>query len=141
MNAATQPHDQIASAYLQQLQELASEISVATEAIASNALPRLQSSVSRQEMLCASLADMAKTMEPALRAPVAEATSAIDSEMQSRIQAATAALCDLNLKYAALLRHSGKSIALLSLLCKSHAGRIQEDRRHKVKQQTWSCEA
>lgn len=140
MNATLEPHDRIASAYLEQLQELATEISVATEAIAANALPKLQSSVSRQEMLCASLASMAKTIGSMPSSPNQQ-NPEIDTAMQSRIQAATAAVCELNLKYAALLRHSGKSIALLSLLYKSHTGRIQEDRGAGMKHQTWSCEA
>ncbi len=63
MNGAA-PHtcDPIAATYLQHLQELAYEISAATDAIAANAMTRFKESVAKQEMLCASLASMANTV-------------------------------------------------------------------------------
>ena len=59
---AVQTHDQLAATYLQQLQALAFEISVAMDAIATNALTSFQESVAKQEMLCAVLASMANTI-------------------------------------------------------------------------------
>ena len=56
---AIQTHDQLAATYLQQLQTLAFEISVAMDAIAANALTSFQESVAKQEMLCGVLANMA----------------------------------------------------------------------------------
>jgi hypothetical protein len=141
MNQGTlQMRDQIAANYLQQMQELASEISVAMEAIAANKLPKLQESVARQEMLCAGLASMANTVSEGVRSPETPSRTGIDPSIERKIQAAGSAIRELNLQYAALLRHSGKSIALLSLLCNSHAGRFQEARGPRLKRQTWSCE-
>ncbi len=141
MNHGTLPtRDQIAATYLQQMQELAFEISVAMNAIAANQLPKLQESVARQEMLCADLASMANTVSEGVRSPEAPLRSGIDISIERKIQAARNAICELNLQYSALLRHSGKSIALLSLLCNSHAGRFQEARGPRLKRQTWSCE-
>ena len=59
---AIQTHDQLAAAYLLQLQTLAFEISVAMDAIAANALTSFQESVAKQEMLCGVLANMANTI-------------------------------------------------------------------------------
>jgi len=139
-SAALQTRDLIAATYLQYLQELAFEISAATDAIAANAMSRFKESVAKQEMLCASLASMANTVSEGLR-PSKEPTSpSIDSTIEKKIKAASETLRELNLQYAALLRHSGKSIALLALLCKSHTGQFQEARGPRSKHQTWSCE-
>ena len=135
-----QSRDQIAASYLQQMQELASEISVAMDAIAANTLSRLQESVARQEMLCAGLASMANAVSEGFRSSETPLLSSIDPSVERKIRAAGSAIRELNLQYAALLKHSGKSIALLSLLCSSYTGRFQEARGPRLKHQTWSCE-
>lgn len=140
MSGAPQMREQIAATYLQHLQDLACEISIATDAIAANALPKLQESVAKQEMLCASLATMASTVNEVLHSPERATASSIDTGIDSKIHAVTASIRELNSNYAALLRHSGRSIAMLTLLCKSHMGRFQEDRGARMKHQTWSCE-
>ena len=137
---ALQTRDQVAAGYLQQLQALAVEISVATDAIAANALPRFQESVAKQEMLCSSLATMADAVSEGIRSSDQSLIKHIDSALELKIRAASKAIGELNLQYAALLKHSSKSIALLSLLCNSHTGRFQEARSSRLKYQTWSCE-
>jgi hypothetical protein len=137
---APQMRDQIAAEYLQQLQALAAEISVATDAIAANALPRFQESVAKQEMICSSLVTMANAVTQGIRSIDKSLLEHIDSAVELKIRAASRAIRELNLQYAALLKHSGKSIALLSLLCNSHTGRFQEARGSRSKYQTWSCE-
>ena len=139
-NATLQSRDQIAASYLQQMQALAFEISVAMDAIAANALPKFQESVARQEMLCAGLASMANTVSNGFRALDHPLPSSADAEIQRKIRAASGAIRELNLQYAALLKHSGKSIALLALLCRSHQGQFQEARGSRLKHQTWSCQ-
>jgi hypothetical protein len=137
---ALQTRDRIAARYLQQLQALAVEISVATDAIATNALPRFQESVAKQEMLCSDLATMANTVSEGIRSSHQPLVEHIDAAVEMKIRATSKAIRELNLQYAALLKHSGKSIALLSLLCNSHTGRFQEARGSRLKYQTWSCE-
>jgi hypothetical protein len=44
------------------------------------------------------------------------------------------------LQYAALLKHSGRSIALLVSLCRTHTGQLPETGLSRSKCQTWSCE-
>lgn len=137
---AIQTPDELAASYLQQLQELALEISVATDAIAANALTRLQESVAKQEMLCISLATMANAFGDGSAASEKLVTQLSDTTIKSKIRSGRRAVVELNLQYAALLKHSGKSISLLISLCRSHTGRSQEARGPRSKQQTWSCE-
>jgi hypothetical protein len=141
MNQGTlQMRDQIAAIYLQQMQQLALEISGAMDAIAANTLPQFQESVARQEVLCSNLAAMADTVSEGFRPAESPSSTGIDPSIERKIQTASASIRELNLQYAALLKHSGKSIAMLSLLCNSQAGRFQEDRGTRSKRQTWSCE-
>ena len=132
--------DQLAAAYLQQMQALGREISISMDAIGANALPTLQESIAKQEMLCASLACMANEVSEGFRTSEPPSFSGIDSAVERKIGAARKALLDLNLKYAALLKHSGRTISLLSMLCKCHTGQFQEARGPRSKYQTWSCE-
>ena len=137
---AIQTHDQLAAAYLLQLQTLAFEISVAMDAIAANAHTSFQESVAKQEMLCSVLAHMAKTIHGKVRSSEQPLLVLSDSSIEPRIRAASEAIHQLNLQYAALLKHSGRSIALLASLCRSHTGQFQEARGPRSKRQTWSCE-
>jgi hypothetical protein len=136
---SVQPRDQLAVTYLQQLQALAFEISVAMDAIASNAVASFQESVAKQEMLCAVLATMAKGMsekKSSAQAPLIMS----DGSVERKIRATTGAIRELNLQYAALLKHSGRSVALLVSLCRSHTGQHLEAGGSRSKRQTWSCE-
>jgi hypothetical protein len=137
---AFQNRDQLAAAYLQQLQTLAFEIVVAMDAIAINALTSFQESVAKQEMLCAVLATMTSTIGAEISASGRPLPTYSDSTLELKIQATVGVICTLNLQYAALLKHSGKSIALLASLCRSHTGESMGARGSGLKRQTWSCE-
>jgi len=137
---AIQTHDQLAAAYLLQLQTLAFEISVAMDSIAANALTSFQESVAKQEMLCGVLANMANTIRKTVRSSEQPLLFLSDSSVEPRIRATSEAIRELNLQYAALLRHSGRSIAILASLCRTHTGQLQEARGPRSKRQTWSCE-
>jgi hypothetical protein len=118
--------------YLDRLQALALEISVAMEAIAANRLHTLKESVATQELLSASLAVMTHQRRNAARSS--------SSTVEQEIREASIALLDLNSQYAAVLRHSGRSIALLASLARNHTGQFEEARGSRGKYQTWSCE-
>jgi hypothetical protein len=137
---AVQIHDQLAASYLQQLQALAFEISVAMDAIARNAVASFQESVAKQEMLCAELANLANTIGAPTSSPEQLPLGLSDNSVAPKIRATTTAIRDLNLQYAALLKHSGRSIALLVSLCRTHTGQLQETGLSRSKRQTWSCE-
>ena len=137
---AVPPRDQLAATYLQQLQALAFEISVAMDAIAANALTSFQESVAKQEMLCSVLANMANTISERFRSSEQPLLVLSDSSVERKIRSTSGAIRELNLQYAALLRHSGRSIAILASLCRTHTGEFQEARGPRSKRQTWSCE-
>jgi hypothetical protein len=137
---AFQDSDQLAAAYLQQLQALGFEISLAMDAIAGNALNEFQESVAKQEMLCAALATIAKTIRKQVGFPGQPLPICTDPAVEQKIKATLAAIRQLTLQYAALLRHSGKSVALLASLCRSHTGQFEGARGSRLKRQTWSCE-
>lgn len=137
---AVQTRDRVATAYLQRMEALAVEISVAMDAIATNSMSRFQESVAKQEMLCAGMVSMANTVSEGLRSSALPSLSCSDTTVDGKIRATSLAIRELNLQYAALLKHSGKSIALLASLCRSHTGQFQEARGSRLKRQTWSCE-
>ncbi len=137
---AAQIHDQLAASYLQQLQALAFEISVAMDAIARNAITNFQESVAKQEMLCAVLANLANTIGAPAGSSGRLTPVLGDNSVAQKIRATTMAIGDLNLQYAALLKHSGRSIALLVSLCRTHTGQIEEAGLSRLKHQTWSCQ-
>jgi flagellar biosynthesis/type III secretory pathway chaperone len=129
--------DQLAVTYLEQLQALELEISVAMDAIASNDLIRFRDSVSQQEMLCALLA----TMEHTIRGKIRSTEPAFsDAAVEENIRVTTSAIRQLNLQYGALLKHSGRSIDLLASLCRTHTGQAFEINGTGSKNRTWSCE-
>jgi hypothetical protein len=141
MNEEAVPsRDQLAATYLQQLHALAFEISVAMDAIAANALTSFQESVAKQEMLCGVLANMANTISERVRSSEQPLLVLSDSSVERKIRGTSGTIRELNLQYAALLKHSGRSIALLLSLCRSHTGQFQEARGPRSKRQTWSCE-
>jgi hypothetical protein len=137
---AVQTHDQLGAAYLLQLRALAFEISLAMDSIAANALTSFRESVAKQEMLCGVLAGMANAINARVRSAGQTPLVLSDRSVERRIQAASEAIRELNLQYAALLKHSGRSIALLASLCRFHTGQFQEVRGTRSKRQTWSCD-
>jgi hypothetical protein len=137
---AAQTHDQLAASYLQQLQALAFEISVAMDAIAGNAISSFQESVAKQEMLCAVLANLANSIGAPVILSERMPLGLSENSVARKIRATTTVIRNLNLQYAALLNHSGRSIALLVSLCRTHTGQLQEAGGSRSKRQTWSCE-
>ena len=140
--AATPQRDSFSTVYLQQMQTLAFEMNAAMGAIAGNSIAELEESIAKQEMLCVRLAKMATAVQEELQTSTEQPLPAqMDSEVAMRIQAAGGAIRTLNMQYAALLKHSGRSVALLSALCRNHTGQeFQEACGARLKQQTWSCE-
>lgn len=133
-----QGRDRIVATYLEQLQDLASEITAASEAVSANHLQAFRDSVHKQEMLCEGLASMAGAVGDYLRLPSHAETSGKDQPLDARIRSACLELQKLNHRYESLLKHSGRSIALLSLLFQSKSGQIHP--AFQPKRQTWSCE-
>lgn len=100
---------EIGLGFLGQLRGLAVELQTAMGAIASHSLAELEASVARQEELCASLREQAASLSEQALAP----------SLRTDIRTTTESVRRLNLEYGALLRHSGRSIALLAALCRT----------------------
>jgi hypothetical protein len=56
-----------------------------------------------------------------------------------QVQTAGDTLQKLNRRYAALLQHSSRSVALMASLFSSYKGQIKEASGPGLKHQTWSC--
>jgi hypothetical protein len=129
-----------AAAYLERLEVLGSAISDAIRAISANSHMNLRESISRQEALCDEL--WAMTGLEAQRAGFSVSALVQEgSAIGARIQATAQSVQRLNLEYAALLRQSGKTIALLASLWRSHSDILSNSVRSDARRQTWSCEA
>jgi hypothetical protein len=57
-----------------------------------------------------------------------------------QIRTADGTLQQLNRRYAALLQHSSRSVALMTSLFSSFHGQFQEASGPRLKHQTWSCQ-
>jgi hypothetical protein len=134
-----QPTNDHSERYVKQLEELISEINLSMKAVANNSLDALKESIANQEFLCANLAASGFAdgrLKQLSQSPLPVSESAIDIT----IFEASNTIRQLNLQYAALLKHSGRTINLLSALCSSHTGTSNQIHIAGSKQQTWSCE-
>jgi hypothetical protein len=142
--AGVQDRELKAADYLQSLQSMTRELERAMQAIASNALPDLEESIDNQQLLSARLAGLANDLADTLCVPLEQkpaiAVAAIDEDMAKQIGTANDTLQKLNRRYAALLQHSSRSLALMSQLFSSFQGQFQEASGPRLKHQTWSCQ-
>jgi hypothetical protein len=137
---AVQDRNGKAAEYLQLLRSLASEMEKAMQAIAHNALPDLEESVTSQQIMSARLLVLADEISPSLKSNSAVSAAAVDEEMKHQVLVAGDALQRLNRRYAALLQHSSRSVALMASLFNSYQGQFKEASGPRLKHQTWSCQ-
>jgi phosphatidylinositol kinase/protein kinase (PI-3 family) len=129
-----------AAEYLQAMRALSYELERAMQAIARNALAEFEESVAIQQLLSGRLGELAQELSQPLEAQAAEMDARIDQETASQIHTASGTLQKLNLRYAALLQHSSRSVALMASLFRSYSGQFQEASGPRLKHQTWSCQ-
>ena len=157
---AVQDRKDNAAEYLQLLRSLAGEMEKAMQAMTQNALPDLEESVSNQQMMSARLLILAETLSgplktnpirpnPVAASPVSmdlvvthssRSSGNMDADMMQQVQAANESLQKLNRRYAALLEHSSRSVAMMSSLFGSLQGQFKEASGPRLKHQTWSCQ-
>jgi len=141
MNAAGVPdRESQAAEYLDSLRSMTGEMERAMQAIAHNALPDLEESVANQQVLSARLGSLANDLCVPLRANATVSPANIDEELIVQIRGAMATLQNLNRRYAALLQHSSRSLAVMASLFNSFQGQFQEASGPRLKHQTWSCQ-
>jgi predicted translin family RNA/ssDNA-binding protein len=138
--AGVQDRDLKAAEYLQSLRSMTGELERAMQAIARNALPEFEESIDSQQVLSVRLAKLADDLCAPLQAKAVIARAAIDEDMMRQIRSADETLQRLNERYAALLQHSSRSVALMASLFSSFQGQFQEASSPRLKHETWSCQ-
>jgi hypothetical protein len=111
----------------------------AMRAIAHHALSDLEESVASQQIMSARLLVLADEISPSLKSNSAVSQAGEDQDIMLQVQTAGDTLQKLNRRYAALLQHSSRSVALMASLFSSYKGQIKEASGPGLKHQTWSC--
>ena len=126
--------------YLQLLHSMAFELERAMSAISRNSITALEESLANQEAFSTRLVEIAGDLsEPALEA-AHPYTAAGDEKLMREVKAARDRLEQLNRRYAALLRFSSRSVALMVSLFNSYQGKFEEGSGSRLKSHTWSCQ-
>ncbi len=129
-----------AAEYLELLRSMAAEMEKAMRAIAHNALPDLEESVASQQIMSARLLVLADEISPSLKSNPGNSPAGADADLMHQVLVAGDSLQKLNRRYAALLQHSSRSIALMASLFNSYKGQFKEASGPGLKHQTWSCQ-
>jgi len=117
--------------HLVQVRTLCQQISSSISAIERSDLEQLRSSVAAQEMLCQEInsAEWESLAEHSAKSPAEK----------SDLMEAIRALADLNRMYAAVLKRSQRSCALMASLYRNF-GQVYSKRPAPAERHTWSCE-
>lgn len=139
-SAGVRDRNQNAAEYLQLLRLLSCELEKAMQAIALNALSDLEESVASQQVLSARLTALVNEICAPLEAGPSASQARLDESVMQQIHAESDTLQKLNRRYAALLQHSSRSVALMTALFSSVNGQLKEASGPRLKYQTWSCQ-
>lgn len=126
--------------YLQLLHSIAFELERAMRAISQNSIRSLEDSLANQEAFSTRLVELADDLNQPCRQDPPVAPAFVDDGLMQQVHAASSALQNLNRRYAALLKYSSHSVALMVSLFSSYQGQIQEGTGPRLKLQTWSCQ-
>ena len=127
--------------YLQGLHALAAELEYAMQAIARNRIADLEDSIVNQQLLSSRLEKLISELCMPRQSfdPDDQAQRDFENNL-GEIQIASDVLRKLNQRYAALLRHSGRSMALMATLYGSFTGEFKEASGPRLSHPTWSCQ-
>ena len=125
--------------YLQLLHSMAFELERAIRAISENSINALEESLANQEVFSTRLIELADELRKPYPVDSSGGLEATEDGILSRIQSASSALQNLNGRYAALLKFSSHSVALMVSLFSSYQGQLREASGPRLKLQTWSC--
>jgi len=126
--------------YLQLLHSIAFELERAMSAISKNSVNALEESLANQEAFSTRLVELADDLNQPCRGGPPVAPAIDDDGLMQQVRTASSALQNLNRRYAALLKYSSHSVALMVSLFSSYQGQIQEGTGSRLKLQTWSCQ-
>jgi hypothetical protein len=138
--AGIQDRETMAAEYLSALHALTGELERAMQAIANNALAELEESVANQQRISSQLGALAERLSLPLEGSSAISQAHAEEDMMRQIRQAGGTLDKLNRRYAALLQHASRSVALMASLFGSFQGQFQEASGPGLKHQTWSCQ-
>jgi hypothetical protein len=100
----------------------------------------LEESIESQQVLSARLGELADDMCVPLEADSAIPSASLEDDLGHQIRSASDTLQKLNHRYADLLKHSSRSVAMMASLFSSFQGQFQEASGPRLKHQTWSCQ-
>lgn len=126
--------------YLQLLRSMAFELERAMSAISANSIHALHESIANQEAFSTRLVELADDLNRPCQRNTPIAPAIADDGLMQQVHTASSALQNLNRRYAALLKYSSHSVALMVSLFSSYQGQIQEGSGTGLKLQTWSCQ-
>jgi hypothetical protein len=125
--------------YLQLMRLMAFELDRAMKAIGDHSLPALEDSVANQQVFSDRLGELAEDLCKPANGRRLTLVPHGDRGLMEQIGAASETLQHLNRRYAALLKHSSHSVAMMVSLFSSFQGIMQEDSGARA-QHTWSCQ-
>ncbi|MGA2570224.1 MAG: hypothetical protein ABSF23_06860 [Terracidiphilus sp.] len=122
------------------MNSMAFEMERAMAAISRNSISALEESIANQEAFSTRLVELADDLNtPSLPDPHARPALA-DDRIMGQIRKASDTLQNLNRRYAALIKFSSQSVALMVSLFNSYQGQLREGSGARMKLQTWSCQ-
>jgi len=141
ISTSVQERDGKLEEYLQLLHSMAFELQRAMAAISQNSIKSLEDSLANQEAFSTRLLELADDLSEQGRQNSRNYRIAGDVDLTCQVKAAADNLQALNRRYAALLKFSSHSVAMMVSLFKSYQGKFQEGSGFRSKYQTWSCQA
>lgn len=140
ISAVIQDRNGMLEEYLRLLESMAFELERAMSAISANSINALEESVVNQEAFSTRLVELADELAQPCSPQCSPVPPSVDRNVMRRIHSASDALQTLNRRYAALLKFSSRSVALMVSLFSSYQGQIREGSGPRLKLQTWSCQ-
>lgn len=124
----------LAAEHLELLRALARELERAMSAVVANDVAEFEDSIAQQQALSFRLTRLvaAQTHSASLD------PERIDPGLKHQMRAAAEALDTLNRRYAALLQHAGRSVAMMVSLFRSFQGELREGAGASAHHATWS---
>jgi hypothetical protein len=126
--------------HLGQVHALVQAIASAISAIEKNDLIKFESHLAAQETICNRLAGTNWELLSSASRKAASGGNP-DTQLWQEIRQAHLALAQLNRVYAALLKSSRKTMALMAALYRSHGEGYDRGFSPSPQRHTWSCEA
>ncbi|HEX4036805.1 MAG TPA: hypothetical protein VHX37_01990 [Acidobacteriaceae bacterium] len=132
--------DSQAAEHLHLLRALALELERAMNAIVASDIAELEDSLAQQQALSLRLTCLSGEWSGAASPVPAHAGEGGDPVLRQQVRSAAAAVESLNRRYAILLQHASRSVAMMVSLFRSFQGELQEGTGARVHHATWSCQ-